>query len=53
MADSRLCREKILTSLDDVVTNAVNYFSGVDASLSDGYQTAHEVLVDDQYRTTS
>ncbi len=53
MADGRFSREQTLASLDDVVRDAVNYFSGVDASLSDGYQTAHEVLVDDQYRTTS
>jgi hypothetical protein len=36
--------EQLLTSLDETVIQAAQFFSGVDESLCDGHQTAREVL---------
>ncbi len=44
MAERVLCRERMLASLDGAVMEAANFFRDLDESLSDGNQTAHEVL---------
>jgi hypothetical protein len=37
-------REQVLQQLEETVAATVAFFSGVDETLFDGYQTAHEVL---------